>query len=90
MLMIVRLYPKTDLSRVWNYIENEIKDDPSKPFTPLYASQSEGMMNVGVIIDVDNPDNIASFITEDIVTLYHWTVDSSVLENRHTISEWGK
>ena len=67
MLMIVRLYPKTDLSRVWNYIENEIKDDPSKPFTPLYASQSEGMMNVGVIIDVDNPDNIASFITEDIV-----------------------
>jgi DNA-binding Lrp family transcriptional regulator len=67
MLMIVRLYPKTDLSRVWNYIENEIKNDTSKPFTPLYASQSEGMMNVGVIIDVDNPDNIASFLTEDIV-----------------------
>lgn len=67
MLMIVRLYPKTDLSRVWNYIENEIKDDPSKPFTPLYASQSEGMMNVGVIFDVDEPDNIASFLTEDIV-----------------------
>jgi len=27
MLMIVRLYPKTDLSRVWNYVENEIKED---------------------------------------------------------------
>ena len=38
MLMIVRLYPKTDLSRVWNYVENEIKDDPSKPITPLYAT----------------------------------------------------
>jgi len=67
MLMIVRLYPKTDLSRVWNYIENEIKEDPSKPYTPLYASQSEGMMNVGVIIDVKKPNDIASFLTEDIV-----------------------
>ena len=67
MLMIVRLYPKTDLSRVWNYIETEIKEDSSKPYTPLYASQSEGMMNVGVIIDVNKPNDIASFLTEDIV-----------------------
>jgi len=67
MLMIVRLYPKTDLSRVWNYVENEIKEDSSKPYTPLYASQSEGMMNVGVIIDVNEPNDIANFLTEDIV-----------------------
>jgi DNA-binding Lrp family transcriptional regulator len=67
MLMIVRLYPKTDLSRVWNYIENEIKDDSSKSYTPLYASQSEGMMNVGVIIDVKKPNDIANFLTDDIV-----------------------
>ena len=65
--MIVRLYPKTDLSRVWNYVENEIRDDASKPYTPLYASQSEGMMNVGVIIDVNKPNDITSFLTEDIV-----------------------
>jgi len=67
MLMIVRLYPKTDLSRVWNYVENEIKNDPSKPITPLYATQSEGMMNVGVIFDVEHSDDIAHFITEEIV-----------------------
>ena len=67
MLMIVRLYPKTDLSKVWNYVENEIKDDKSKPYSLLYASQSEGMMNVGVIIDVDKTDDIANFLTEDIV-----------------------
>ena len=67
MLMIVRLYPKTDLSRVWKYVENEIKNDPSKPITPLYATQSEGMMNVGVIFDVEHTDDIAHFITEEIV-----------------------
>ena len=67
MLMIVRLYPKTDLSKIWDYIENEIKDDPSKPFTPLYATQTEGMMDIGVIFEVDSPDDISSFITEEIV-----------------------
>jgi len=67
MLMIVRLYPKTDLSRVWNYIENEIKDNTEHPITPLYATQSEGMMNVGLIFDVKEPDNLSEFITEEIV-----------------------
>ncbi|HEC95159.1 MAG TPA: hypothetical protein ENI45_04245 [Thermoplasmatales archaeon] len=67
MLMIVRLYPKTDLSRIWNYVENEIKDDPSKPFTPLYATQTEGMLDVGIIVEVDDPDDICSFLTEELV-----------------------
>lgn len=67
MLMIVRLYPKTDLSRLWNYVESEIKNDPEKPITPLYATQTEGMMDVGVIFDVKHPDDLASFITEEII-----------------------
>ena len=67
MLMIVRLYPKTDVSRVWNYVENEIKDEHSEQITPLYATQSEGMMNVGIIFDVKEPDSLASFITEEII-----------------------
>jgi len=67
MLMIVRLYPKTDLSKVWNHIETKIKDDPSKSFTPLYATQTEGMMDIGVIVDVEKPDDLSDFITEDLV-----------------------
>ena len=67
MLMIVRLFPRTDISRVWNYVEQEIKEEPSVSYTPLYATQTEGMMNVGVIIDVKNPDDLAQFITEEIV-----------------------
>lgn len=67
MLMIVRLYPKTDISRVWNYIEAKVKNEESKPFTPLYATQTEGMLDAGIILDVDEPDDLSEFITEEIV-----------------------
>jgi DNA-binding Lrp family transcriptional regulator len=67
MLMIVRLYPKTDLSKVWNYIETQIKDDPKQSITPLYATQTEGMLDVGLIFDVKEPEDISNFLTEEIV-----------------------
>ena len=66
MLMIVRLFPKTDLSRVWNYVEEHIKEEHND-LIPLYATQSEGMMNVGIIFDVKEVDSLSDFITEDIV-----------------------
>jgi DNA-binding Lrp family transcriptional regulator len=67
MLMIVRLYPKTDLNKIWNYVENEIKEETLKAITPLYATQTEGMMDIGVIFDVEDPDNLARFLTEEVV-----------------------
>lgn len=67
MLMIVRLFPKTDLSKIWSYIENNIKEDESKLITPLYATQTEGMMDIGLFFDINDPDDLTEFITEDIV-----------------------
>lgn len=67
MLLIVRLYPKTDLNKLWYYVENEIKNDDKKPYTPLYATQTEGMMDVGLIFDANSPDDLTEFITEEIV-----------------------
>ncbi len=67
MLMIVRLYPKTDLSRIWNYIEQEVKNKEDENYTPLYATQTEGMMDIGLIFDVEHPDDISKFLTEEIV-----------------------
>jgi hypothetical protein len=66
MMMIVRLFPKTDLSRVWHYVENVIGKETSDVVTPLYSAQLEGMMSVGVIFDVKDPDNIAHFLTETL------------------------
>jgi DNA-binding Lrp family transcriptional regulator len=65
-MIIVRLYPKTDLNRVWHYVENVIAKESSDVCTPLYSAQLEGMMSVGVIFDVKDPDNIAHFLTETL------------------------
>lgn len=66
MMMIVRLFPKTDLNKVWNYVENVIAKESSDVVIPLYSAQLEGMMSVGVIFDVKDPDNIAHFLTETL------------------------
>jgi hypothetical protein len=66
MMMIVRLFPKTDLNKVWHYVENVIGKESSDVVTPLYSAQLEGMMSVGVIFDVKDPDNIAHFLTETL------------------------
>ena len=65
-MMIVRLFPKTDLNKVWHYVENVIAKETSKGATPLYATQAEGMMSVGVIFNVKDPDNISHFLTETL------------------------
>jgi len=67
MMMIVRLYPKVDINKIWDYVENEMIESTSKNLTPLYATQTEGMMNIGIIFDVQNPDDISPFLTEEIV-----------------------
>ncbi len=66
MMIIVRLFPKADLKQVWHFVENQIGAESSDKVTPLYATQAEGMMSVGVLFDVKDPDYIAHFLTETI------------------------
>lgn len=66
MMIIVRLHPKTDLNKIWNFVDNEMEKWSIKSVIPLYATQSEGMMSVAVIFDVKDPDDIAPFLTENL------------------------
>jgi len=67
MMLIVRLFPKMDLNKIWDYVESDmIKKAITNGVTPLYATQTEGMMSVGIIFDAKDPDNIADFLTENI------------------------
>jgi DNA-binding Lrp family transcriptional regulator len=50
----------------WKFVEDVIAKEITKGVTPLYATQAEGMMNVGVIFDIEDPDNIAHFLTETL------------------------
>lgn len=67
MIIIVRLSPKSNLEKIWDFVENHIiKQETSKYVTPLYATQAEGMMSVAVVFDVKDPDNIAHFLVETL------------------------
>lgn len=66
MLMIARLYPKTNLDRIWSFVVNEIRPKPTRSLTPLYATMTEGMMDVGIIFEAEDPEDIASFLTEEV------------------------
>lgn len=55
-----------DLEKVWHFVENEIAKESSDLVTPLYATQTEGLMDVGVIFDVKDLDNIAHFLIENV------------------------
>ncbi len=66
MMIIVRLHPKTDLNKIWDFVENEMDKWSIKSVIPLYATQAEGMMSVAVIFDVKDPDEIAPFLTENL------------------------
>ena len=71
MMVIVRLFPKADLNKTWKFVEDVIAKETTKGVTPLYATQAEGMMNVGVIFDIEDPDNIAHFLTETLSKCNH-------------------
>jgi hypothetical protein len=67
MIIIVRLAPKSNLEKIWDYVENHIiNQETSKYVTPLYATQAEGMMSVAVVFEVKDPDNIAHFLVETL------------------------
>ena len=67
MMIIVRLFPKMDLKKIWDYVEGDmVLKAKSNNVTPLYATQTEGMMNVGIIFDVKDSDNIADFLTDNL------------------------
>ncbi len=66
MMIIVRLHPKTDLNKIWDFVENEMEKWSIKNVIPLYATQAEGMISIAIIFDVKDPDEIAPFLTENL------------------------
>ena len=66
MMLIVRLFPKKSMKQLWEYVEEKIEGESSGLATPLYASQTEGTMEVSIIFRVNHPDNIAHFLTDCI------------------------
>ncbi|MBN1280871.1 MAG: hypothetical protein JXA00_04400 [Candidatus Thermoplasmatota archaeon] len=67
MMVIVRLTPRSNLEKIWEYVESTLtREETTRYVTPLYATQAEGMMSVAVVFDVKDPDQIAHFLVDSV------------------------
>ncbi len=69
--VIVRLFGKTTLEKLWHDIDKNIKNYESDHVIPLYASQPEKKNYITVVFEVTNFEDLKNFITENIQTMEH-------------------
>ncbi|MFQ6061457.1 MAG: hypothetical protein ACE5KV_09255 [Thermoplasmata archaeon] len=66
MMLILRLHPKYELEKVWDFVDKEFKDHPSKDVLPLFASHAENRNHVSVLIETESMDAIADLLVNQI------------------------
>jgi hypothetical protein len=66
MMLIIRLHPKYELEKVWDFVETEFKNYQSKDVLPLWASQMENRNYVSVLFETNDVDAIAEFLIDEV------------------------
>jgi hypothetical protein len=66
MMIIVRLFPKDELSDSWDRILNNVEKISNKDCTPLYVSQQEERDFISIIYDVRDVDALADVLLKQI------------------------
>ncbi|KYK30233.1 MAG: hypothetical protein AYK23_01345 [Candidatus Proteinoplasmatales archaeon SG8-5] len=69
MTVIVRLYAKQSLDKLWKDIEKNLQDAATKDLIPLYASQQDGKDFITVIFEAMNFEVLKDVLTENLSTL---------------------
>jgi len=69
MTIIVRLFAKKSLDKLWADIENHLPKFESKNLVPLYASQQEAKSYITVIFEAKNFEVLKDVLTTNIPTL---------------------
>ncbi len=69
MTIIVRLFAKKSLDRLWEDIENHLPKFESKNLVPLYASQQEAKSYITVIFEAKNFEVLKDVLTTNLPTL---------------------
>lgn len=66
MLMVLKLYPKGNQDKVWDYVLNNLKTAVSETVMPIQMSEHIGDNVVGILFNVDNLDHMVKFLTYQI------------------------
>jgi DNA-binding Lrp family transcriptional regulator len=66
MMLMVRLHPKYELKKVWDFIQREFKEYQSKDILPLWASHLENRNYVSVLFETSDVDSMAEFLADEV------------------------
>ena len=66
MLMVLKMYPKGNQNKVWDYVLNNFDPNWSDSVVPIQMSQHIGDNVVGILFNVDNLDQMVNFLTYQI------------------------
>ena len=78
MLMVLKLYPKGDQNKVWDYIIKNFDGSWSETVKPIQITQHIGDNILGILFNVENLDDMVEFLTNQIGE-YHEIIDTNTL-----------
>jgi DNA-binding Lrp family transcriptional regulator len=63
MLMVLKMFPKGDQNKIWDYVLKNLDRTGDKNLVPVQMSEHIGDNVVGVLFNVDNIDDMVDFLT---------------------------
>jgi hypothetical protein len=66
MLMVLKLNPKGDQDKVWDYVINNFDESVSETVTPIQITEHVGDNVLGILFNVDKLDDMVNFLTQRI------------------------
>jgi len=66
MLMVLKLNPKGDQDKVWDYVINNFDESVSETVTPIQITEHIGDNILGILFNVNKLDDMVNFLTQRI------------------------
>ncbi len=66
MLMVLRIYPKGEQDKVWDYVINNFDESVSDTVTPIQMTAHIGDNVLGILFNVEKVDDMVKFLTQRI------------------------
>lgn len=66
MLMVLKLNPKGDQDKVWDYVISNFDESVSETVTPIQITEHVGDNILGILFNIDKLDDMVNFLTQRI------------------------
>ena len=66
MMMIVRLYPRYEVDKVWDFVDKKFSKIKGTGVLPLFMSEQDSQNYVSVILEVGDPDALITLFERDL------------------------